>query len=84
MNYHHPDEDFLRKLQVPLPTTTGHGTEDDIEQNLKRLMPHSWVLEGNQLIGQTDMGKLVQTIPTDVILTGTDSNGLPEFKKIDV
>lgn len=81
-NYHHPEEDFLRKLKVPLPTTTSHGNEDDIRENMRRLMPNSWTLSGNRLTGMTEMGPLTQIIPTDYILTGTDENGLPVLTKV--
>lgn len=82
--YHHPQEDFFRKLNVPLPSATPHFSEDEILSNMKQLKPNTWKLEGNRLIGKTELGTLVQTIPTDVVLTGTDSNGLPVFKKIDI
>lgn len=82
--YYHPDTDFYRKLDVPLPTADQHGTEDDIVGNMKQLLPSSWHLSGNTLIGKTEMGPLVQTISTDYILTGTDNKGLPMFRKIVV
>ena len=69
------------KWGVTPPTADPHGTPDDIKQNLNRLMPHKWHLEGNKLIGQTDMGTLVQYIPTDYICTGMD-NGLPKLVKV--
>lgn len=84
-NYYHEDADYYRKvLKLEPPTTSTHGTESEVEGNLKQLMPSSWRLEGNQLIGQTEMGPLVQTIPTSHILTGTDKKGLPTFRKVDV
>lgn len=81
-SYHHPDEDLFRKLDVALPTSEGHGTDDEIRANMHQLLPNTWLLEGNQLKGMTEMGELVQTIPTDYILTGTDSAGLPIFKRV--
>lgn len=80
--YYHPDTDFLRKLDVALPTADEHGTEEEIQANMNQLLPNSWKLEGNQLKGMTSMGELVQTVPSDVILTGTDTKGLPIFKRI--
>lgn len=80
--YYHPETDFLRKLDVPLPTAEEHGTEEEIRANMKQLLPRSWKLAGNTLIGETEVGPLVQTIPTDYILTGTDKAGLPIFKRI--
>lgn len=81
-NYYHPDTDFARKLGMPLPTATPHLYVDDIQKKLKRLMPNSWRLEGNELIGMTDVGELRQTIDPSYILTGTDEEGLPVFKKV--
>ncbi len=66
----------------PLPAREAHGTEDDIRANMKPLQPFNWRLKGNQLIADTEVGELSQTIPTDYILTGTDEQGLPVFKKV--
>lgn len=80
--YHHPDEDFFRKLNVDLPKTSAHGTEEDIRGNLKRLDTRDWKLKGNQLTCMTEMGELSQTIPTNKILVGTDKNGMPILQTI--
>lgn len=64
------------------PTHEPHGTEEDIKKNLQTLYPNSWSLEGNLLRGQTAMGELVQTIPPNYILKGTDERGLPILEKI--
>lgn len=82
--YYHPDTDFARKLDVPLPTVEVHGTEDDIRNKLNSFKPHTWHLEGNLLIGYSEMGKIAQTIPTDYICHGKDSNGMPILKKIEL
>lgn len=83
MKYHHPDSDFYRKVlkQAP-PQATAHVTEDELWANMRKLQPKSWTLEGNQLKGMTEQGLLVQFIPTDYILEGTDENGLPIFRKV--
>lgn len=83
VKYYHPDSDFYRKVlkQAP-PDTFPHVTEEEIWANMKRLQPTSWTLEGNILIGMTEQGRLVQRIPTDYILEGTDEQGLPMFKKV--
>lgn len=73
---------WFDKHQVPRPVHQDHLQVDDISKNLKRVKTHSWKLEGNTLTAQTDMGKLVQTIPPDYILTGEDAEGLPILKKI--
>lgn len=77
------DDDWYRKHNVEPPGKTAHGiTPDEIQEKLIPLKPHSWRLEGNKLIAKTDMGELINFIPTDYILTGTDENGLPTFRKI--
>jgi hypothetical protein len=82
-NYYHPDSDFYRKtLKVEPPSATAHVTEEDMIKNMKQLKPNSWVLRGNQLEGMTEMGKLVQTISSDYICTGTDEQGLPKLQRV--
>lgn len=73
---------FYRKHGKEPPKHFEHGTEDDIKANMKLLKPSSWRLEGNKLIGETEMGPLVQTIPTDYIMTGVGDDGLPQFAKV--
>ncbi len=81
--YFHPDSDFYRKvLKTDPPKTTSHVTEDDVMRNMTKLTPNSWHLEGNQLIGMTQVGKLVQTIPSGYICKGSDSAGLPILEKV--
>lgn len=65
-----------------LPSSQAHGSDDDIRQKMVKLLPNSWHMSGNQLIGQTEMGRLVQHLPTNYICTGTDEKGLPILKKI--
>jgi hypothetical protein len=65
------------------PSHVPHGTEEDIRKNMVKLMPTKWVQQGNQLIGTTEDGvRIVQSIPTDHLLSGTDDRGLPTFTKI--
>ena len=73
---------FYKKHGKAPPKHFEHGTEQEIRENMVRLRPGSWRLEGNQLIGQTELGTLVQTVPSDVILVGTDDDGLPMFKRV--
>lgn len=77
-------EAFYKKHGKAPPKKFDHGTEQEIRDNAIRLRPNTWRLEGNQLIGQTEMGPLRQTIPTDVILVKTSEDGLPVFKKIEL
>lgn len=73
---------WYEKHGVAPPKKFDHGTEQEIRENMVRLRPGTWRLEGNQLIGKTELGTLVQTVPTDVILVGTDDDGLPMFKRV--
>jgi len=76
-------KEFSRWGKTP-PEHIPHGNADDVRQNLKRLKPNSWHMEGNQLIGETEMGPLCQFLPTDYICLGTDSEGMPKLKKIEI
>jgi len=78
-----PDDlKLFKEWGVPLPTRDAHGTEDDIRQNLKSVKPTNWRMEGNMLKADTELGELAQPLPTNLILTGTDDQGLPTFKQI--
>ena len=71
--------------KIPRPSHDVHGAdspEHPISENLKGVNPRNWRQEGNQLIADTDMGPLVQTIPVDYLLEGTDDHGLPKFRKV--
>lgn len=57
-------------------------TPEDIKHRVKSVRPVNWRAEGNRLIADTDVGELVQFIPTSHIFTGTDEKGLPTFRKI--
>jgi hypothetical protein len=72
----------FEKWGVPPPTSQPHGTPQELKANLEPIRPSKWRMEGNKLIGETEMGVVAQFLPTDLICTGTDSQGLPIFKKI--
>jgi len=74
-------EEFSKWGKTP-PKVAPHGTDTEIRERLATVMPSTWRLEGNQLIGESELGRFVQTIPTDYILTGSDEKGLPVFKKV--
>lgn len=71
------------RWNVPRPSHTPHGTEQDIQANLSSVKPRNWRQEGNRLIADTDWGELVQLIPVDYLLDGIDERGLPKFKRIE-
>ena len=83
--YYHPDSDFYHKvLKTEAPSAVAHLTEEELWKNMKQLKPKSWTLRGNQLEGMTEQGRLVQTIPTSHILVGSDNEGLPIFRRVDI
>lgn len=81
-------EDQLKwydKVGKGRPTHISHGiTSDNINDHMKQLKITNWHLRGNQLHGETEMGPFVQGIPTNVILSGEDENGMPIFKQIEL
>jgi hypothetical protein len=83
--YWHPDTDAFRKLGVEPPQAQAHGTEEYIESRMTPLKVKKWELNGNTLVGITEEGvRMAQQIPTDMILTGTDDEGMPILEKISL
>lgn len=80
-----PDQiELFKNWQLPLPTRELHGTPDDIRGNLKSINPRNWRQQGDKLIAETDIGPLINFLPTNIQLQGTDEDGLPTFKKLMV
>lgn len=69
-------------LGITPAKVTPHGSDKDIRDYLTPEMPTRWIQEGNQLIGESEKGRFVQTIPSDKLLVGTDAQGLPIFRNI--
>lgn len=81
--YNEKELKLYEKLGIKAPESISHGTDlKDFNELARKLKPYSWKLTGNQLRGMTDMGELVQTIPSDRILVGTDEQGMPIFQKV--
>lgn len=79
------DEQVLKQFEKwgkQPPTSEAHGTDETIRENMVRLKPKNWRLQGGQLIADTEMGPLVNYIGTDHILVGVDNDGLPILKKV--
>lgn len=73
----------------PRPSHEEHGVSDTFENPLSEFVkkyypahPRNWHMEGNILHCDTDFGPFTQTMPTNLILIGTDSAGLPIFKQL--
>lgn len=73
---------WLDKMGHARPAFHPHGTDDEIRSNMKQLKPTNWRQEGNELIADTELGPLINYLPTDMILTGVDEQGLPILQKI--
>lgn len=68
----------------PLPTRDAHVTEDEVQSELgKKVQPTNWRMQGNKLMADVPGGVMVQYLPTDYILKGTDETGLPILVKIE-
>lgn len=75
--------DWYARNNLKPPETIDHNlTPDDIGERVQRAVIKSWRQEGNHLIADTDIGEVVNVLPTNLILTGTDKNNLPTFKKL--
>ncbi len=72
---------FERHNLTP-PSHTPHGNLDDLADKMRPVKIRSWRLEGNRLVAETDMGRLVNYIDPNVIMTGVDDNNLPIFRRI--
>jgi len=78
------DSWYIRQGFTP-PERISHDLKvEDISKVVKSVNPTNWRAEGDRLIADTDVGPLVQKIPTTHIFIGTDENNLPKFKKIDI
>lgn len=82
------DEKELKQYDrwgVARPTHLSHGITDTLQNPLSEQIPKNhitkWRLEGNKLIATTDLGEVINYIPTDYILVGVENN-LPILKKI--
>lgn len=80
------DKKLYEKNNMVLPSVDEHGEdswENPASSRLLKENPNNWRMEGNLLIADTPNGRLVQILPTNIILKGTDKKGLPIFGKIE-
>lgn len=81
--YYHPQHDYFRKNNLPIPEVFSHGTEEDIRAKLKPLKLSNWRMEGpGCLVADSEVGKVVNHINPSFICTGTDTEGLPVLTRI--
>jgi hypothetical protein len=71
-------------LGVEPPKHSEHGSDADIRANMQRATPIRWFQRGNELVAETELGELVNFIPTDLFITGIDEAGLPILTKRDM
>jgi len=70
-----PEEiDQFKEWGVPLPTRDVHIKDEDIAKNMEKAEVKSWRQEGNKLIAETQLGDVVNFLPTDTMLTGVKNN----------
>jgi hypothetical protein len=85
-----PNSQFLKEdgsldyeaLGVEPPKHEDHGTDQDIRNNMQRATPIRWFQRGNELVAETELGELVNFIPTDMQLTGVDENNQPILTRL--
>lgn len=77
------DDKFYQRRGLAPPLHLPHDlTPEDISKRVQPINPRNWRAQGNRLIADTDLGPLVQFIPTDYIFTGVDEANLPTFRKV--
>jgi hypothetical protein len=81
-NYRNNPNAFYERHGKTPPSQDFHGSIDDLKKNLKPVEVSNWRMEGNQLIGETSFGRVVNNLPTGYIMTGVDDHGKPIFEKI--
>ena len=69
-------------LGVEPPKHAEHGTDEDIRRLMVKAVPIRWFQRGNELVAETELGELVNFIPTNMMLTGVDENNLPILTRV--
>jgi hypothetical protein len=69
-------------LGVSAPEHLAHGTDEDIRAHLQIVKPIRWFQRGNELVAETDLGEVVNFLPTNYMLSGTDRDNRPILIKI--
>lgn len=77
------DKDLAKWGQAPAKHLP-HGTDQEIRDQLVPMKITKWRQEGNKLIGESDVGRVVNPIPTNMMLKGTDDKGMPILVKLDI
>lgn len=78
------DFDWYERQRLTAPERVPHPSEEEIARNLTPQKVQRWTMEGNMLIGETSSGKFAQPIPTGYICHGSDENGRPILRKVQL
>lgn len=79
------DEKLYAENDVAPPLHIPHGGSiEELQEQYKVQAHHSWKQQGNQLVCDCELGYHVSFIPTTHMLQGTDDEGLPVLKKIQL
>lgn len=77
------DKKLFEKHAIEAPSHIPHYTDEEREK-FKVKAHHSWKQRGNQLYCKCELGIHTSYIPTNKLLQGMDSKGMPIFCDIDV
>lgn len=78
--------EWLEKKGGVTPYFATHGSDDDIQGKMTKMLPKKYIQQGNVIKGTVDNAEVTWTISTDLILISSepDAKGLPQLKKIGV
>lgn len=69
-------------LGVEPPERTPHGTDEDIRSHMQLAKPIRWFQRGNELVADTDLGEVVNLLPTNYMLSGVDKDDRPILTRV--
>lgn len=75
------DEWYISKGVEP-PEHISHGQEEDIKAKMANIKHGKWTQQGNVVTCGVCPYRHSSIVPVNVLLTGTDDNGLPMFKEL--
>jgi hypothetical protein len=89
MNQPFDPDNWFDRNGVERPKHDPHLTEEELAKTFERLRKETvhgdWLQDGNRLVcRKCNPQHASEPIPTEYLLMGTDSKGLPILKKIDI
>lgn len=79
-----PTDDIFTDITPPLHIPHGGTVEEIADKYAFRGKHGPWRQEGNMIICKCLLGTHASPIPTDYILEGTDEDGKPMLRKIEL